>query len=90
MSSGSKVIIRKRKTFGCYDLDLDLMTFTSEHDLDAVVTYLHAKNLVNRSNGSKVIIQIHTFGCCDIDLDPITFTSEHNLDMTVTSLHAKN
>ena len=31
-------------TFGCCDLDLDPMTFTSEHDLDMVVTYLHAEN----------------------------------------------
>ena len=39
------------------DLDLDPMIFTSEHDLDIVVTYLNTKNEVNRSNGSKVIIQ---------------------------------
>ena len=31
-------------TFGCCDLTLDHMTFTSEVDLDMVVTYLHAKN----------------------------------------------
>ena len=30
------------------------MTFISELDLDIVVTYLHAKNEVNKSNGSKV------------------------------------
>ena len=28
----------------CCDPDLDHMTFTSELDLDMVVTYLHAKN----------------------------------------------
>ena len=31
-------------TFGFWDLALDSMTFTSELDLDMVVTYLHAKN----------------------------------------------
>ena len=36
------------------------MTFISEHDLDMVVTYLHAKIWVNRSSGSKVIIRIQT------------------------------
>ena len=39
-----------------YDLELDPMTFISELDLDIVVTYLLAKNEVNGSNGSKVII----------------------------------
>ena len=34
----------KNETFGCCDLALDPMTFTSELDLDMVVTYLHAKN----------------------------------------------
>ena len=45
-SSGSKVIIRKKRklTYGCCDLALDPMTFTSELDLDMVVTYLHATN----------------------------------------------
>ena len=33
------------------------MTFILELDLDIVMTYLHAKNEVNRSCGSKVIIQ---------------------------------
>ena len=33
------------------------MTFISGPDLDIVVIYLHAKNEVNRSNGSKVIIR---------------------------------
>ena len=38
---------KKRKlTFGCCDLALDPMTFTSELDLPMVVTYLHVKNLV--------------------------------------------
>ena len=31
-------------TFGCCDLALDPMTFTSELDLDVVVTYWLAKN----------------------------------------------
>ena len=39
---------------------LDPMTFTSEHDLDMVVTYFHAKNQTSRSSNSKVIIRIHT------------------------------
>ena len=46
------------------------MTFTSELDLDMAVTYLHAKNLVNRSSSLKVIIQKKTFGCCDLALYP--------------------
>ena len=40
----------------CCDLALDPLTFISEPDLDIVVTYLHAKNYVNRSSDSKVII----------------------------------
>ena len=36
------------------DLDLDPMTFISELDLDIIVTYLQAKNEVNRSSGSGV------------------------------------
>ena len=44
-------------TFGSCDLTLDPMTFTSELDLDMVVNYLHAKNQVNRSSGSRVIIR---------------------------------
>ena len=39
------------------DLELDPLTFISELDLDIVVTYLNAKNEVNRSNGLKVIIR---------------------------------
>ena len=34
----------KNETFGCCDLALDPMTFTSELDQDMVVTYLHAKH----------------------------------------------
>ena len=40
--------------FANNDLDLDPMTFISELDLDIIVTYLHAKNEVNRSSGSGV------------------------------------
>ena len=40
-------------TFGCCDLALYPVTFTAELDLDVVVTYLHAKNEVNRSSCSK-------------------------------------
>ena len=69
------------------------MTFTSELDLDMVVTYVHGKNEVNRSSGSK---NYHpeklklNFGCCDLALDPMTFTSELDLDMVVTYVHARN
>ena len=35
---------KKYETFGCCDLALDPMTFTSEPDLDVVVTNLYAKN----------------------------------------------
>ena len=78
-------------TFGCCDLALDPETFTSELDVDMVVTYLHAKHYVNRSSGSKVIIKKMklTFGCCDLALDPMTFKSESDLHMVVTYLHAK-
>ena len=31
-------------TFGCCDLALDSRTFTSELDIDVVVTYYHARN----------------------------------------------
>ena len=82
-----------KKTFGCSDLALGPMTFTSEIDLDMVVTYLHAKNLANRSSGSKVIIwkkRKLTFGCCDLDLNSMTFTSQHDLDTVVTYLYTKN
>ena len=45
----------------CYcDLQLDPMTFISERDLNIVVTYLNAKNEVNRSNDSEVIIWTDT------------------------------
>ena len=39
LSSGKENI-----TFGFCDLALDPITFTSELDLDIIVTYLHAKN----------------------------------------------
>ena len=84
---------KKYETFGCCDVALDPTTFTLELDLDMVVTYLHATNQVNRSTGSKVIIQKKmklTFGCCDLALDLVTFRSELDLDMVVTYLHAKN
>ena len=64
---------KENETFACCDLAVDSMTFTSELDLDMVVTYVHAKHEVNRSSGSKVIIwkkRKVTFGCCDLDLDP--------------------
>ena len=35
---------KKYETFGCCDLVLDPMTFTSELNLHMVMTYLHAKN----------------------------------------------
>ena len=35
---------KENETFGCSDLALDPMTFTSELDLDMVVTYLHDTN----------------------------------------------
>ena len=47
-------------TFGCFDLALDPMIFTSELIIDMVVTYLHAKNWVDRASGSKVITDTHT------------------------------
>ena len=81
-------------TFCCCDLALDPMTFTSELDLDMIVTYLHAKNFVNRSSGSKAIIrekkETNFWVTCDPALNPMTFTSELDLDMVVTYLHAKN
>ena len=40
----------------CCDLDLDPLTFISFVDLDMIVTYLHAKNLINRSSSSKVMV----------------------------------
>ena len=50
----------KLELFRYRDLEFDPMTFISELDLDIVVTYLHAKNGVNMSNGSKVIIRTDT------------------------------
>ena len=35
---------KKNEIFGCCDFERDPMTFTSELDVDMVVTYLHAKN----------------------------------------------
>ena len=35
---------KENETFCRCDIDLDPMTITSEHDLDMVVTYLHAKH----------------------------------------------
>ena len=35
---------KENRTFGCCDLDLDPMTFTSEQDLDMAMSYLHPKN----------------------------------------------
>ena len=69
------------------------MTFTSELDLDMVVTYLHAKKLGQQVQQFK---SYHpekrklAFGCCDLALDPMTFTSVPDLDMVVTYLHARN
>ena len=85
----------------CYcDLELDHITFISELDLVIVVTYLHAKNEVNRSNGSKVrllfgqthrqCIKLELFHYCDLELDPMTFISERDLDIVVTYLNDKN
>ena len=73
-------------------------TFISELDLDSVVTYLHAKNEVKRSNGSNVIrththtqcIILELFCYCDLELDPMTFISERDFDIVVTYLEAKN
>ena len=83
---------KRRLTFGCCDVALDPMTFTSELDLDMVVTYLHVKNksvgqAVQKSSSEK---ENETFGCCDLALDPMTFTSELDVDMVVTYLHTKN
>ena len=50
----------KLELFRYCGLELDPMTFISELDLDIVVTYLHEKNEVNKSNGSKVIIWTDT------------------------------
>ena len=35
---------KEKETFGCYDFGLDPMIFTSELDVDMVVTYMHTKN----------------------------------------------
>ena len=70
----------------CCDLDLDPLTFISDVDQDMIVTYLHAKNYINRSSSSKVMVgwkEYETFGCCDVALDPTTFTLELDLDIVV-------
>ena len=57
-----------------------------------VLTYVRDTNYVNRSSGSKVIIQKkmkQTLGCCDLALDLVTFRSELDLDMVVTYLQLK-
>ena len=41
--------------FDVYDLDFGSMTLTLKLDLDMMVTYVHAKNEVNRLKGSKVM-----------------------------------
>ena len=50
----------RRQPSTCFDLvdcyDLDPLTFISYVDLDMIVTYLHAKNLINRSRSSKVMV----------------------------------
>ena len=77
----------------CCDLDLDPLTFTSELDLDMIVTYLYATKIRSISQAVQKLSsgkENETFGCCDLDLDPITFTSELDVDMVVTNLHAKN
>ena len=70
-------------SFGCCDLTLDPVTFTSELDLKIRVISLAVQKL---SFGKEN----ETFGCCDLDLDPMTFTSEHDLNMAMSYLHAKN
>ena len=70
----------------CCDLDLDPLTFISDVDQDMIVTYLHAKNYINRSSSSKVMVgwkEYEAFGCCDVALDPTTFTLELDLDIVV-------
>ena len=42
-------------SFFSYDLDLDPMTLLLKLDLDKVKKYLHTKNKVSMSRGSKVI-----------------------------------
>ena len=45
----------KSQKFFSYDLDLDPMTLILKLNLDMVQMYLHAKNEVSMSRGSKVI-----------------------------------
>ena len=65
---------KENETLGCCDFALDPMTFTSELDLDMVVTCLHAKNELNRSSGSKVITWIDRHRQTDRGK---TFTYQH-------------
>ena len=51
------------KLFAACDFDFDPMTLACERDLVMVVTYLHAKNKVSRSKGSKVIVCKHRQTC---------------------------
>ena len=87
----------RRQPSACFDLvdcsDLVSLTFISLVDVDMIVAYLHAKNEVNRSSSSKVMVgwkEYETFGYCDLSLYPMTFTSELDLHMVVTYLYAKN
>ena len=50
-----QVEISKIIYFFSYDLDLDQMTLIPKFDLDMVMMYLHTKNEVSMSKGSKVI-----------------------------------
>ena len=53
----TRMVCFRLKSFSCfeYDLDLDPMTLILKLDLDMVKMYLHAKNEVFMSRGSKVI-----------------------------------
>ena len=65
------------------------MTLALKLYLD-MVTNLHTKFWVNRSNGSKVIVENSTlFDVIDLDLDPMTLISKCDPDMMVTYLHIK-
>ena len=58
------------KLLAAVTLHFTPMTFTSELDLDMVVTYLHAKNQVNRSIGSKVIQKKKLLAAVTLHLAP--------------------
>ena len=68
---------KKYETFGCCDLELDPITFTSESDLDMLKLGQWVKQF-KRYHPQKIKL---TFGCCDFALDPVTFTSELDLDI---------